>query len=62
MWVYREHLSSTMGNVYLMPDGSLFGREDEILFRHQDIMTLAFWKNSSNYLSVFHFDDVENVI
>ena len=57
MWVYREHLSSTDGNVYLKPDGSIFGREDEILFKHQDIMTLAFWKNSSNFLSVYHFND-----
>ena len=62
MWVYREHLSSTGSEVYLQPDGSIEGRDDEILFRHQDIMTLAFWKNSSNYLSVYHFNDPENVI
>jgi hypothetical protein len=51
-----------MGQVYINSDGSIQGREDEILFDHVGIMTLAFWKNSSNYLTVFNMNDPEKNI
>lgn len=67
MWIYREHLSSTKGEITILEDGSVSGRPenpnepnswDEVLFEHDGIMTLAFWKNSSEYLSFYNFDDV----
>ena len=62
MWIYREHLSSTMGKVYFKPDGEMVGREDEILFNHQDLMKIVFFKDSSNFLSVYCGDDKERLI
>ena len=48
------------------PNGTIEGRKeppnsvfkgDEILFKHDEIMTLAFFKNSSNYLTIYQLDD-----
>ena len=67
MWIYREHLSSTKGEITILDDGQVSGRTenpnepnswDEVLFEHDGIMTLAFWKNSSDLLSVYNFNDV----
>jgi len=30
---------------------------DEVLFHHDEIMTMAFKKESSDYLTIHHFDD-----
>jgi len=67
MWIYREHLSSTKGEVYMQSDGSIGGRPenwlmpngggDEVLFDHEGIVTLTFFEDSSDYLTVYNFDD-----
>jgi hypothetical protein len=66
MWIYREHLSSTQGEVKVLQNGTLSGRKeqdhhvflgDEVLFKHDGIMTLVFHKNSSDYLSIYNLDD-----
>ena len=50
MWIYRQHLSSTLGEVS-MKEGAVQGRPqnlnnassyDEVLFQHDSIMTLEF--------------------
>ena len=71
MWIYREHLSSTKGEVIIEKDGEISGRKeninkpnswDEVLFHHDNIMTLAFYKNSSEFLTLFNFEDPTNSI
>ena len=66
MWIYREKLTSTQGEVAILPNGTISGRKetinnvfngDEILFKHDNVMSLAFNKNSSEYLTIWHFDD-----
>lgn len=66
MWLYREKLTSTQGEVVMLEDGSVKGRKDEhtnihgadeVLFKHDDIMTLAFFGNSSEYLTIYQLND-----
>jgi hypothetical protein len=71
MWIYREHLSSTKGEVKVLSNGTISGRSenpnepgswDEVLFEHDGIMKLAFWKNASDYLTMYNFNDTQNRI
>ena len=66
-WIYREDLSSTKGQASIQSDGSIKGRPDnlfmadqgadEVLFDHEGIMTLVFQEKSSDYLTVYNFND-----
>ena len=66
MWIYREHLSSTQGEVYLDQTGAIHGRyqnpsdpnaSDEVLFQHDGLLTLKFNRTHNDYLRVYTLND-----
>eukprot|EP00356_Strombidium_inclinatum_P015914 CAMPEP_0170506414 /NCGR_PEP_ID=MMETSP0208-20121228/54830_1 /TAXON_ID=197538 /ORGANISM="Strombidium inclinatum, Strain S3" /LENGTH=75 /DNA_ID=CAMNT_0010787931 /DNA_START=416 /DNA_END=640 /DNA_ORIENTATION=- len=66
MWIFREHLAFTKGEVKMESDGSISGRPDvvksEILFEHEGIMKLEFPRDQNDYLKMTTLGDEDNSI
>jgi len=66
MWIYRSSLDSTRGEARLLPNGTLYRKDqnqndpnyfNEIVFEHKGIVKMQFEKESSDFLSITNFED-----
>jgi hypothetical protein len=64
MWIFREPIAFSKGETILYKNGTIYRKSvnsndpstwDEVLFDHQGILTMTFFKNSNNFLTIYSF-------